>query len=397
MQTFDKISLSRYLELCNLIKVTLGLYFPPKKKQELLKGILEFSSEINASTIDDCIQYILNNRNSQKMCERLASHLTVGETYFFRHPNQFDVIKDKILTDRFLTEKAKTSGKRLRFWSAACCTGEEPYSIAIMLDQLRYDFSDWDIHISGTDLNPEFLAKAKKGIYRNWSFREEWEKRKNHYFTPTANSEFTIDSKINSKVNFFYHNLATDKYPAMYNDTNALDFIFCRNTLIYFDKKTVERVIKKNYNCLLNNGWLIVAPAEVPLISSLKMFTIIRYKNVFLFQKKVHVNAKSSLNSVKKYSKKTSEKVILDKNTDKTVSLNKIRLYFKLGEYEKIISILKEKFKARKNILTLGKNIKEEIIILIKSYANLGMLEEAEYWSDVAINMDKLVPEFYYV
>jgi chemotaxis protein methyltransferase CheR len=411
---YPEISTVRYTELCNLVKMTLGLYFPIQKRDSLLKGILEFSSEIKARSLDECISYIMESRDSQKMCERLASHLTVGETYFYRHSQQFDFLKENLLTNLYL-EKRKAMGKKyLRLWSSACCTGEEAYSIAMMIDEKSYNFSDWDIRITGSDLNPIYLKKAKVAEYGDWSFREN---RKNiiagKYFTEGSKGKKLLAPRIKSMVNFIYHNLATDEYPAMFNGTNGLDVIFCRNTLIYFELPTVNKVIKKLYNCLVEGGIFVVAPAEAPLVSATGLFESIRYGNVFLFRKKMLDEVKpaagksklkkpaltKSRPADKKTAKKSKAQILKQKvePTKKTVPFIKIQSHFKKGEYNTVIRILDNKFLSWNFTVPLADNIRKEMIMLIKSYANVGKLKEADYWSRTAISKDKLIPEFYYI
>ncbi|MCP4177643.1 MAG: protein-glutamate O-methyltransferase CheR [bacterium] len=413
---YPEIPTSRYLELCSLIKKTLGLYFPPKKKDELFKGILEFYSDIGVKNLDECIEHILATQDSQKMCEKLASHLTVGETFFFRHFSQFETISKKLLTNLTLEKKKKSDNICLRFWSSACCTGEEPYSIAMMLEDMRYNFSDWDIHITGSDLNPIYLKKAQIGKYRNWSFRDEGTAITDKYFETDNNGTHLLTPKIKSKVHFLYHNLVTDKYPAMFNGTNGLDFIFCRNALIYFDQPMIHKIAKKFYNCLLDNGWLIVSPAEVSVISSLGIFEPVKFGNVFLFRKKTGTKVKPDLFSFKKPTiirktikpKQSSiEKTPINPKTKiiKTVSkpsqvndsFKILQATFDSGNYDKIIDSLNKKFIDRKFILPISNETKKELILLIKSYANTGKLKEADYWTETAISLDKLVPEFYYI
>ena len=425
MSIHTEISSAKYLQLCGLIKKTLGLYFPPKKKEDLLKGILEFSSEINAKNLDECIEHILITHDSQKMCERLASHLTVGETYFYRHSKQFDTIKNKILSNIFLDKKKSSGQKSLRIWSSACCTGEEAYTLAMLIDKLPYDFRDWDVRITGSDLNPVYLQKAKAGIYSNWSFREK-EKQAviGKYFTDGTHKKKVLSTRIKSKVNFIYHNLATDEYPAMFNGTNGLDIIFCRNALIYFDLPTIKKVLKKLYNCLIEGGILVVAPAETPIVSSMKLFKTVKYDDVFLFKKEMTSTTKtlfpifnnkkptiktkpaaqkiilpklagSSLKTIKK-PKETKE--LIEKERIKTPpSLKVLQSSFKNGDYYTVINVLDEKFIGQNFVTPLSMDTIKEIIMLIKSYANIGKLKEADYWSSTAIDLDKLIPEFYYI
>jgi chemotaxis protein methyltransferase CheR len=420
---YPEISEGRYIQLCNLIKQTLGLYFPHKKKDDLFRGMLEFSSKINAKNLDECIDYILSTKDSQQMCEKLASHLTVGETYFYRHSNQIDSIKRLILTNLFLERKRDSGEKRLRFWSSSCCTGEEPYTIAMMLNEIPYNFKDWDIRITGSDLNPIYLAKAKESKYGTWSFRGGGKSIIKKYFKTTPGKKYLLDPEIKSKVTFIYHNLVTEKYPSMCNGTNGLDFIFCRNTFIYFDNSTIKKVVKKLYNCLNDEGWLIVAPAETPLVSEMNLFETIKFGDVFLFNKKAKNAVKTTtMKSLKKPLLMQKLKMGTSKPLSFNLSMQNSRAKLDLGKlnsetqsrhsvtqsknesthiksvnYNDVIPMLEKKYKNRQFVLPLSEETKNEIIILIKSYANVGKLKEADYWARTAITIDKLVPDFYYI
>ena len=162
----------------------------------------------------------------------MASYLTIGETYFFRVEPDFNALENHILPE--LIHLRKDTGKYLRIWSAASSTGEEPYSLAILVRKLIPDIKDWNITILATDINTRSLAKAEKGIYGNWSFRNNPEWLKKIYFTPLLDERYQINRNIKDMVSFFYLNLARDTYPSLLNNTNGMDIIFCRNVLMYF-------------------------------------------------------------------------------------------------------------------------------------------------------------------
>jgi chemotaxis protein methyltransferase CheR len=130
----------------------------------------------------------------------LASHLTVGETYFFREKKTFEILTASIVPD--LIRNRRGCGQRLRIWSAACCTGEEPYSLAILLHQIIPDFTDWHVTILATDINERFLQKAAAGVYGEWSFRESPAGFKERYFHRTADGRHAILPEIKKQVIF---------------------------------------------------------------------------------------------------------------------------------------------------------------------------------------------------
>ena len=117
----------------------------------------------------------------------------------------FAFLEEKVLPE--LIELRRTTGKYLRIWSAGCCTGEEPYSLAILLDKILGDTKDWNITILATDINPIFLRKASAGIYGKWSFRDTPEWVRERYFTKTKENHFELLPKIRKRVSFTCHNL----------------------------------------------------------------------------------------------------------------------------------------------------------------------------------------------
>ena len=169
---------------------------------------------------------------SRNQIEILASYLTIGETYFFREKQTFEILEERILAD--LIKTRRQNERRLRIWSAGCCTGEEPYSIAMLLSKMLPDLKDWNISILATDINPRFLHKASEGVYSKWSFRDCPQGVKERYFRKAKEDRLEILPDIKKMVTFSYLNLVEDSYPSLSNCTNAMDVIFCRNVLMYF-------------------------------------------------------------------------------------------------------------------------------------------------------------------
>lgn len=215
--------------------------------------------EFGFKDIEACIQWLMSAPLTKSQIEILASYLTVGETYFFREKKSFEILEEQILPELIHSRQAE---RRLRIWSAGCCTGEEPYSLAILLSKMIFDLKDWNITILATDINPRFLQKATEGVYSEWSFRgtPPWIKEK--YFKRTQKGHFEILPPIKEMVMFSHLNLAEDTYPSFLNNTNGLDIIFCRNVLMYFTPECVKKVIKNLYCSLMEGGWLIVSPSE---------------------------------------------------------------------------------------------------------------------------------------
>ena len=141
----------------------MGLYFPKARRKDLERGLRSVAPEFGFEDPEACIRWLISSTLSKSQIEVLAGHFTVGETYFFRDKRTFAFLEEKGLPE--LIELRRTTGKYLRIWSAGCCTGEEPYSLAILLHKILGDAKDWNITILATDINPVFLKKASAGIY----------------------------------------------------------------------------------------------------------------------------------------------------------------------------------------------------------------------------------------
>lgn len=238
----------------------LGLHFPRNRWRDLEQGIKAAAHELGFKDIGACIETLTASPLTRRQAEVLASHLTIGETYFFRDRAIFALLEEELLPA--LIRSRRETGRRIKIWSAACCTGEEPYSIAILLSRLIPDLKDWNITLQGTDINPYFLARAAKGIYRDWSFRDTPPWIKERYFQRTQEGDFEILSSIKEMVSFSYLNLAEGVYPSPLNNTDAFDIIFCRNVLMYFEARQTRKVVDNLHRTLVEGGHLIVSQSE---------------------------------------------------------------------------------------------------------------------------------------
>jgi chemotaxis protein methyltransferase CheR len=279
-----RLSDARLIELSALIADRMGLYFSKERSRDLERGIYSIARELNFEDAESCICWLLS-QPSKECIEILASHLTIGETYFFRERASFEALEKRVLPE--LIESRKKTGKRLRIWSAGCCTGEEPYSIAMLLSRMIPDIPDWKITILATDINPRFLKKAADGVFTKWSFRDPKLKIKERYFKQIENNRFEILPKIKNMVTFSHLNLATDNYPSMVSNTGSMDIIFCRNVLMYFALEQVKRVVQRLHRSLVDGGWLLVAPADASHLT-FSGFETVNFPGVIIHRKVSH-------------------------------------------------------------------------------------------------------------
>jgi len=268
--------------LSDFLESQMGLHFPRARWRDLERGIAAASRESGYAEAEGYIHWLLSAPLSRTQIEGLASHLTVGETYFFREKQSLDILEQKILPE-LLRERAQ-SEKYLRIWSAGCCSGEEPYSIAMLLHRLIPDLENWNLTILATDINPQFLRKAALGVYGAWSFRDTPGWLKERYFKRRHDGRFEIQPGIRRMVTFSYLNLAEDAYPSLVNSTNAMDVIFCRNVLMYFAQERGRKVVDKLHRSLVEGGWLITSPTETSNVQ-FSAFTAVQFPGAFLYRR----------------------------------------------------------------------------------------------------------------
>ena len=254
------LSESTLSSLSAFLAKEMGLLFPRERWGELERGFAAAARQMGCRDSRECIERLTKAPLTRPQIETLAGVLTVGETYFFRDPHTMQMAESEILPALIRSRRGKD--RRLRLWSAGCSTGEEPYSIAIMLHRLLPDLDQWNITLLATDINTASLNRAIDGVYGRWSFRGTPASLERSYFTEEPDGRLKVVEKVRRLVSFEYLNLAADSYPSLATNTNAMDLIFCRNVLMYFSAETVRSVLGKLYLSLVDNGWLVVSPAE---------------------------------------------------------------------------------------------------------------------------------------
>jgi chemotaxis protein methyltransferase CheR len=262
----DDVLAAELPRLCDFIADAIGLDFPPSRWNDLQRGLAATSKELGFATPEECARRFLAGPVAKGQIETLATHLTVGETYFMREGKSFELLAEKIIPA--MVRRRRDGDRRLRIWSAACCTGEEAYSIAIVLHQAIPDIADWNITLLATDINSRFLCKAATGIYGQWSFRQVPAGFRERFFRPVGEQLWEILPQIKRMVRFAPLNLVEDVYPALANETNAMDVIFCRNVLMYFTPHQARKVIENLHRAQIDDGWLITGSGELSHLSS---------------------------------------------------------------------------------------------------------------------------------
>ena len=271
-----------FAAVCGVIAASMGLHFPVERWNMLRQNLILASGEFGFDHFDDFTQWLLSASLTKEQVKILAAYLTISETYFWREEPVFEALTQHVLP---ALAASKASGERkIRIWSAGCSTGEEAYSLAIAVHKAVPLLNDWKIMILGTDMNPKALDKAKTGIYGKWSFRNCPKWLIANYFKPIGNENYEVVPIIRKMVAFSNLNLTEDIFPSVYNNTNNIDILFCRNVLMYFTEDWVSKIAANFFRSLNPNGWFVVSSCELSN-QHYPQFQTIHYPGAFLYQK----------------------------------------------------------------------------------------------------------------
>jgi chemotaxis protein methyltransferase CheR len=232
-----------------------GLFFPDLRRQALAAAIANAIARTRARTAADLVELL---ESVPAAFDELVAELTVHESYFFRDPGQFEVLRRDVLPEIL---RRRGPDHRLRLVSVGCAAGEEPYSLALLLDQEGLFGRSVVI---GTDISRPSLAQATRASYGNWSLRGSAEDFRSRYFQREG-ERFRLIRRIRDRVEFRYLNLAEEFHPSHATGIVAFDVIFCRNALIYFDAASVAGAAARLFSALAEGGWLVTGASDPPL------------------------------------------------------------------------------------------------------------------------------------
>ena len=405
----NKIPETLLQQLSDYLTATVGLHFAKRNWKELLRKMSAAMTDFGFDQVEEFIEWLLSLSPTRNQIEILASHLTVGETYFFRERRAFEIMEQSLLPG-LIAVRRKTE-KRLRFWSAGCSTGEEPYSLAILLDKLIPDLKDWNVTILATDIDAGALRKAEEGIYSDWSFRDNPPWFKEHYFEKVGGNHHRLLPRIRKMVAFSYLNLSEDHYPALQNNTNAMDFIFCRNVLMYFAPGQIGLTVERFHRSLLDGGCLIVSPVETALLTH-SPFVTVRFPDSTFYRKDVR-KTKAVQKAAKHIEKENILCPSISPETAKRRRPEKPTRPTRQAElkkpeeaertpYEEAAALYRKGLypeaedRLRKLISNGGRN-QESCILFARVLANQGRLEEAFGCCEEAVLADKCNARLHYL
>jgi chemotaxis protein methyltransferase CheR len=244
------------------VESELGLHFPPRLWPDLARGLDAAARRLDLADAAACVRHALAHGFDPREKQVLAECLAIGETYFFRDPQLFEQLAAQVLRPLIAARARRT--RRVRLWSAGCSTGEEPYSLAMLVAGLLPDWREWDISILATDINLAALQKARAGVYGPWSFRGELPPYCLPFLRSDAQGRRHVDPALRRLVHFAPLNLAWADYPSPATRTTGMDLVVCRNVLIYFEPQRIAAVLARLGRALDEEGWLVTGSVELP-------------------------------------------------------------------------------------------------------------------------------------
>ncbi len=256
--------------LARLLGRHAGLHLPAERADAAEAG---FRRAMARAGVRDPEEYLALVETDAEALADLVVEMTVGETYFFREPAQFAFIRREVLPD-LLRRRGEAV---IRAWSAGCASGEEIYSLAILLEEAGWAGG---AYLLATDVSHEALARARQGSYTSWSLRGEGADVARPYLQRQGR-RFVVPERLRRRVHFAGLNLAQDVYPSTASGAWGMDLVLCRNVLIYFDRDTIRAVARRLYDTLVPGGWLLTAAADPPLAGDAPFEMVVTNEGVF--------------------------------------------------------------------------------------------------------------------
>ena len=253
-----KISDAEFIQLRDFIYQQCGIYIAENRKYLIENRLANRIKELNLKSYSEYYNYLRFDASKRVELNKLFEVVTTNETSFYRNPPQLQVFQNVVLKG-LIDECRKAGRKKLRIWSAGCSTGEEPYTLAIILHEvLRHEIGGWDIKITANDLSEAVLATARRGVYTEYALRTTPKDIVSRYFTKEDTS-YKIDPKLKHIVSFGQINLS-DRFQLSRVEKSQI--VFCRNVIIYFDDEMKRKVINAFYDNLVPSGSLLIGHSE---------------------------------------------------------------------------------------------------------------------------------------
>lgn len=272
------LSEETFSRLRSIITDQTGIRFRDNKRYLLESQLFRRLTELDLPSFEDYLHFIQNGHCENEL-PHLISAITINETSFFRHPVHYEVIKDELVPS--LIEQNNRASPRVRFWSTACSTGDEPYSLAILVkEHLAPRYPNVRFEIVASDIDVGALATARRGTYGTYAVRH-LPRYAQKYFTKTDDG-YQLDAELRRMVTFRHLNL-TDPQPLPF--LRNFDIVLCANVLIYFHREAKRIALKHVYDNLTPNGTLLIGVTET-LTEYTQAFHPVRVGDALVYQKR---------------------------------------------------------------------------------------------------------------
>jgi chemotaxis protein methyltransferase CheR len=367
-----------------------GIYIDDYRADALRVSLWIRMRDLGYSDYIAYLSFLRDGKKGDDEFKELLNLITINETCFFRNPNQFAALAKYVIPE--IIKRKKKTDRTIRIWSAGCSTGEEPYSIAMVLLDRLPDAKSWRIDILGTDVSRQALSRAQRGCYGERTMREMDEAYIKRYFKQNDLGEYCLSDKIKKMVSFGYHNLIKEPYPFLI--MGGWDIIFCRNVTIYFRLPSVKRVVDNFYQSLNEGGYLFIGHAE-SLYQISDSFVPIELDSAFVYKKMPGKDVKEikdveEVKEVKDIEEVKEKKTGIKKKKPKTVEpeeeeklFNEARLLFKEEDFEQAKVMLL-------NVLKLNPENHHARLLLGQVYANENLYDAAANEASKVLKADPL-------
>lgn len=361
--------------------------------KELIKSIQQTCHKYALSP-EALLETLKSVSDDSEMLGSLISSITIGETYFFRDKRQIRILKDEIFP-AMVYHKTAVGDKSIRIWSAGCSSGEEIYTLVMLLKHIIPDFNDWNCYFLATDINVDLMKKGIAGKYSEWSMRSIPQEYLSMYFQKHDRT-YQLSSDICRLVTFDYMNLNSENYPSIMNGTTQHDLILCRNVLIYFDADHVRNILQRLSQCLSEEGMLLLGASDpiAMMDTNLSPSTV----STSLFVKKPEQQVKQPL--------KVFDKEITPVRISQPDSANKVvnaPARERTAEAKKAVDELVSQYRWSDVITAVDQlelTLKKTPFLLnakAKALANLGKTQSAIRICEECLEMDKMNKEAWFL
>ncbi|WP_342804708.1 protein-glutamate O-methyltransferase CheR [Alteromonas sp. M12] len=275
----DQLAPHEFLEFTHFLERQCGIVLNEKKSYLVYSRLGPLVRQENLASISELLK-IAYSGHSPKMREKVVDAMTTNETLWFRDKYPFEILSNRLLSE---LSKAK---RKVRIWSAACSSGQEPFSIAMCIQEYKRANSrafPLGVEIVATDISTDMLQRAKTGKFDSISIsRGLSEERKERFFKAVDNNHMQLDKEIVSMVNFKPQNLLNS-----YSGLGRFDVVFCRNVLIYFSVNNKRKILQQIAACLQNDGALFLGASE-SIAELNQLFTLVRNNPGLFYIKKAN-------------------------------------------------------------------------------------------------------------